>query len=44
MICRIDKKGCKVFLDFGKMPIANGFLKKNDKRKEFFLSIKIVFQ
>ena len=35
MICRIDKKGCKVFLDFGKMPIANGFLKKMIKEKNF---------
>ena len=25
------------------MPIANGFLKKNDKRKEFFYPLKLCF-
>ena len=29
MNCRISKKKAKVFLDLGKMPLANGFIKKN---------------
>ena len=29
MICRISKKKSKVFLNLGKMPLANGFIKKN---------------
>jgi len=29
MICRISKKKSKVFLNLGKMPLANGFVKKN---------------
>ena len=28
MICRILKNKCKVVLNLGKMPIANGFIKK----------------
>ena len=43
MKCRIDKKPCKVFLNFGKMPIANGFLRKNKKNKEDFYNLKVAF-
>ena len=48
MKCRIDKKKCKVFLDFGKMPIANGFIKKKNFKKifllkKFFFSITSTF-
>lgn len=43
MKCRIDNKICKIFLDFGKMPIANGFLKKNNKNKEYFFPLKLCF-
>ena len=43
MICRIDKKNCKVFLDFGKMPIANGFLKKKEFKNEYFFPMKVGF-
>jgi len=43
MKCRIDKKKSKVFLDFGKMPIANGFIKKKNFRKEYFFKLKAAF-
>ena len=36
MKCRIDKKKCEMFLNFGKMPIANGFLSKREIKNEFF--------
>ena len=43
MKCRIDKKPCNIFLDFGKMPIANGFIKKKDKKKEYFFKLQAAF-
>ena len=43
MKCRISKKESKVFLDLGKMPLANGFLKKNQISKEYFFSLKVAF-
>ena len=43
MKCRINKKNCKVFLDFGKMPIANGFLKKIEFKNEYFFPMKVGF-
>lgn len=43
MKCRIDKSPCKVFLDFGKMPIANGFLNKKEFKKEYFFKLKVAF-
>ncbi len=43
MKCRIDKKKSKVFLDFGKMPIANGFIKKKNFKKEYFFKLKAAF-
>ncbi len=43
MKCRIDKKSCKIFLDFGKMPLANGFIKKNEIKKEYFFPLKVAF-
>ena len=42
MKCRITKKKCNVFLDLGKMPLANGFLKKNF-RNEYFFPLKVGF-
>ena len=30
-------------MTFGKMPIANGFLKKNDFKKEFFFEMQVGF-
>ncbi len=43
MKCRIDKSKCKIFLRFGKMPIANGFLKKNQFKKEYFFELNVGF-
>ena len=43
MKCRIDKSPCRVFLDFGKMPIANGFLKRKEFKKEYFFKLKVAF-
>jgi methylation protein EvaC len=43
MICKITKKKIKPFMTFGKMPIANGFLKKKDFKKEFFYNLEIGF-
>ena len=43
MKCRVDGSHCKTFLDLGKMPIANGFFKKNDKKKEYFFNLKAAF-
>ena len=33
MICKITQKKIKPFMSFGKMPIANGFIKKNFKKR-----------
>ena len=35
MKCKITHKPIKPFMSFGKMPIANGFLKKQDFSKEY---------
>ena len=43
MKCRILNKKCKIFLNFGKMPIANGFLYKKDFKKEYFFDLKVAF-
>ena len=43
MICKITKKKIKPFMSFGKMPIANGFLKKNEFKKEFFFNLEVGF-
>ena len=43
MKCRIDKTKCNIFLDLGKMPIANGFLNKKNNKKEFFYKLKCAF-
>ena len=43
MKCRITKKNCKVFLNLGKMPIANGFLKKKNFKNEYFFPLKVAF-
>ena len=43
MICKITKKRIKPFMSFGKMPIANGFLKKNELKKEFFFKLEVGF-
>ena len=43
MKCRINKSPCRVFLDFGKMPIANGFIEKKNFNKEFFFNLEVGF-
>ena len=43
MNCRISKKKCKIFLDLGKMPLANGFIKKSQTKKEYFFPLKVAF-
>ena len=43
MICKVTKKKIKPFMSFGKMPIANGFLKKKDFKKEYFFNMEVGF-
>ena len=43
MICKVTKKKLKPFMSFGKMPIANGFIKKNDIKKEYFFKMEVGF-
>ena len=43
MNCRISKKKCKIFLDLGKMPLANGFIKRGQTKKEYFFPLKVAF-
>ena len=43
MKCKITHKPIKSFMSFGKMPIANGFLEKQDFSKEYFYNMEIGF-
>ena len=43
MISKLTNKEIKPFMTFGKMPIANGFLNKEDFEKEFFFEMKVGF-
>ncbi len=43
MICKITKKKINPFMSFGKMPIANGFLKKENFSEEFFFNMEVGF-
>ena len=43
MICKITKKKLKPFMTFGKMPIANGFIKKKYFKKEYFFEMEVGF-
>tara|TARA_B100000900_G_scaffold413217_1_gene436736 strand:+ start:2220 stop:3416 length:1197 start_codon:yes stop_codon:yes gene_type:complete len=43
MICKVTKKKLKPFMSFGKMPIANGFLKKKEFKKEHFFKMEVGF-
>ena len=43
MKCKITNKVIKPFMSFGKMPIANGFIKKEDFKKEFFFNMEVGF-
>ena len=43
MKCKITKLPIQPFMSFGRMPIANGFLNKNEFHKEFFFDMEIGF-
>ncbi len=43
MKCRVCEKKINPFMSFGKMPIANGFLKKKDLKKEYFYNLETCF-
>ena len=43
MRCRITKEKCKIFLDLGKMPLANGFLKPKNFNNEYFFRLQVAF-
>jgi len=43
MLCKVTKKKIKTVMSFGKMPMANGFLKKKDFKREFFYNLKVGF-
>ena len=43
MKCKIIGTEIKPFMSFGKMPIANGFLNKEDFNKEFFFDLSVGF-
>ena len=44
MKCKILGTPLTPFMSFGKMPIANGFLKKKILKRNFFLTLGLVFQ
>ena len=41
--CNITKKKINSFMSLGKMPLANGFLRKNEFKKERFYDLKLGF-
>ena len=43
MKCKITGKKIKPFMSFGQMPIANGFLKKKDFKKEYLFKMEVGF-
>ena len=43
MKCKITNKSINPFMSFGKMPIANGFIEKNNFEKEFFFEMEVGF-
>ena len=43
MKCKITNKNISPFMSFGKMPIANGFLKAEQFEKEFFFDMEVGF-
>tara|TARA_B110000503_G_scaffold85544_1_gene130160 strand:+ start:218 stop:1417 length:1200 start_codon:yes stop_codon:yes gene_type:complete len=43
MNCKISGLALKPFMSFGEMPIANGFLKKKEFKKEFFFNMEVGF-
>ena len=43
MRCKVQGNKIKKFMSFGKMPMANCFLKRKDFKKEFFYNLEIGF-
>ena len=43
MKCKITNKTIIPFMSFGKMPIANGFLRNKDFKKEFTFYMEVGF-
>jgi len=43
MICKITNKKIDKIFSFGKMPVANGFLKKEEISNEFFFDLSFGF-
>ncbi len=43
MKCKVTNKIIDPFMSFGKMPVANGFIKKEDFRNEFFFNMEVGF-
>ena len=43
MKCKITNSQMSPFMSFGKMPIANGFLSKEDFKSEFFFDLEVGF-
>ena len=43
MKCKITNSKMSPFMSFGKMPIANGFLQKDDFKSEFFFDLEVGF-
>ena len=42
-ICKITNNKTKKVIDFGKMPISNFFLKKENFKDEFFYNLEVSF-
>ena len=40
--CKVSQKKIKSFMSFGSMPLANGFLKKSQFKKNSFIKWKLV--
>ena len=43
MKCKVTNKKITPFMSFGKMPIANGSLEKENFEKEFFFNMEVGF-
>ena len=43
MRCKVSKLKIKPFMSFGKMPMANGFLRKKNFKKEFYYKLEVGF-
>ena len=43
MKCKISNKPISPFMNFGKMPLANGFIEQKDFKNEFFFNMEVGF-